>query len=65
MSSSDEHIVEVPRPHRFGNRPRADFSRRLGGFGYAQRAMAFRDTVIVMAIQLVFRATLAMRRWNY
>ena len=30
-----------------------------------QRAMAFRDTMIVIAIQLVFRATLAMRRWNY
>jgi hypothetical protein len=30
-----------------------------------QRAIAFRDTMIVMAIQLVFRATLAMRRWNY
>ena len=30
-----------------------------------QRAIAFRDTVIVMAIQLVFRASLAMRRWNY
>jgi hypothetical protein len=30
-----------------------------------QRAMAFRDTMIVMAIQLVFRASLAMRRWNY
>jgi hypothetical protein len=30
-----------------------------------QKALAFRDTMIVMAIQLVFRATLAMRRWNY
>lgn len=30
-----------------------------------QRAIALRDTMIVMAIQLVFRATLAMRRWNY
>jgi hypothetical protein len=30
-----------------------------------QRAIEFRDTMIVMAIQLVFRATLAMRRWNY
>jgi hypothetical protein len=29
------------------------------------RAIAFRDTLIVVAIQLVFRATLAMRRWNY
>jgi hypothetical protein len=30
-----------------------------------QLAIAFRDTMIVMAIQLVFRASLAMRRWNY
>jgi len=30
-----------------------------------QRAIAFRDTIIVMAIQLVFRVSLAMRRWNY
>ncbi len=30
-----------------------------------QTVIAFRDTMIVMAIQLVFRATLAMRRWNY
>jgi hypothetical protein len=30
-----------------------------------QRAIAFRDTLIVVAIQLVFRTALAMRRWNY
>jgi hypothetical protein len=30
-----------------------------------QKAIAFRDTMIVVAIQLVFRASLAMRRWNY
>jgi hypothetical protein len=30
-----------------------------------EKAMAFRDTLIVVAIQLVFRASLAMRRWNY
>jgi len=29
------------------------------------KAIAFRDTMIVIAIQLVFRASLAMRRWNY
>jgi hypothetical protein len=26
---------------------------------------ALRDILIVLAIQLVFRATLLMRRWNY
>ncbi len=33
--------------------------------GIRQSAIAVRDTLIVLAIQLVFRATLAMRRWNY
>ncbi len=27
--------------------------------------VALRDILIVLAIQLVFRATLLMRRWNY
>jgi len=26
---------------------------------------AVRDTLIVLALQLVFRATMIMRRWNY
>jgi hypothetical protein len=30
-----------------------------------EKAIAFRDTLIVVAIQLVFRASMAMRRWNY
>jgi hypothetical protein len=30
-----------------------------------EKAMAFRDTLIVVAIQLVFRASMAIRRWNY
>jgi hypothetical protein len=30
-----------------------------------QSIVALRDTLIVLAIQLVFRATLVMRRWNY
>jgi hypothetical protein len=33
--------------------------------GLRQSVIAVRDTLIVLAIQLVFRATLAMRRWNY
>ncbi|MFZ3329203.1 MAG: hypothetical protein WA197_01125 [Candidatus Acidiferrales bacterium] len=33
--------------------------------GVREIAVALRDTLIVLAIQLVFRATLAMRRWNY
>jgi hypothetical protein len=30
-----------------------------------QSMAAVRDTIIVLAIQLVFRATLVIRRWNY
>lgn len=30
-----------------------------------EKAIALRDTIIVIALQLVFRASLAMRRWNY
>jgi hypothetical protein len=30
-----------------------------------QQAMIVRDTILVIAIQLVFRATMVMRRWNY
>jgi hypothetical protein len=30
-----------------------------------QRAIIVRDTLIVVTIQLVFRATMVMRRWNY
>ena len=30
-----------------------------------QRMLILRDTVLVLALQLVFRATMALRRWNY
>jgi len=30
-----------------------------------ERMRIFRDTIFVLALQLVFRATLALRRWNY
>jgi hypothetical protein len=29
------------------------------------RVSALRDTLIVLGLQLVFRVTLIMRRWNY
>jgi hypothetical protein len=29
------------------------------------RMMILRDTILVLGLQLVFRATLALRRWNY
>ena len=30
-----------------------------------ERIRAFRDTLLVLGLQLVFRVTLIMRRWNY
>ena len=30
-----------------------------------ERISIVRDTLLVLALQLVFRATLIMRRWNY
>jgi len=30
-----------------------------------ERMRILRDTILVVALQLVFRATLALRRWNY
>jgi hypothetical protein len=29
------------------------------------RMETFRDTILVVALQMIFRATLVMRRWNY
>jgi hypothetical protein len=29
------------------------------------RLATLRDTVLVLALQLVFRATMVLRRWNY
>jgi hypothetical protein len=30
-----------------------------------ERMLILRDTILVVALQLVFRATMALRRWNY
>ena len=35
------------------------------GNSIRRRIDAIRDTLIVLGIQLVFRAMLALRRWNY
>ena len=35
------------------------------GMDMSARLAALRDTAIVLVIQLVFRATLLQRRWNY
>ncbi len=33
--------------------------------GISSRISAVRDTLLVLGLQLVFRATLILRRWNY
>lgn len=30
-----------------------------------ERMRNFRDTILVLGLQIIFRATLALRRWNY
>jgi hypothetical protein len=30
-----------------------------------ERMLIMRDIILVLALQLVFRATMALRRWNY
>lgn len=35
------------------------------GFAFRAKLVDLRDTVIVLAIHLAFRAALIMRRWNY
>jgi len=30
-----------------------------------ERMLILRDTILVLALQLVFRATMVLRRWNY
>ena len=30
-----------------------------------ERMLILRDTILVVALQLVFRATMVLRRWNY
>lgn len=42
--------------------PRPDFSEVMA---MRNRMRAFRDTLLVLGIQIVFRAMLALRRWNY
>jgi hypothetical protein len=32
--------------------------------GLRERMLILRDTILVLALQLVFRATMALRRWN-
>ena len=38
---------------------------RSEGPSMRKRIDAIRDTLIVLGIQIVFRAMLALRRWNY
>jgi hypothetical protein len=37
----------------------------VDGFAFRAKLADLRDTAIVLAIHLAFRAALIMRRWNY
>jgi len=41
------------------------FPENAKGTAMRERMSALRDTLLVLGLQLVFRATLVMRRWNY
>jgi hypothetical protein len=41
------------------------FPEQLKGTALGERMLSLRDTILVLGLQLVFRATLALRRWNY
>jgi hypothetical protein len=42
-----------------------EMQRFMSNSGMRELAAAVRDTVIVAAFQMILRATLIMRRWNY
>jgi hypothetical protein len=52
-SRSDASVEEVP------------FPESLKEMALRERMLILRDTILVVALQLVFRATMALRRWNY
>jgi hypothetical protein len=41
------------------------FPDSLKEMALRERMLILRDTILVLALQLVFRATMALRRWNY
>jgi hypothetical protein len=41
------------------------FPEGLKKMALRERMLNFRDTILVLALQFVFRATMALRRWNY
>jgi hypothetical protein len=41
------------------------FPRSSGDTNMGSRLAALRDTILVAGVQIVFRATLFLRRWNY
>lgn len=52
-SRSDASVEAIP------------FPENLKETALRERMLNLRDTILVVALQLVFRATLALRRWNY
>ena len=52
-SQSEETVAAMP------------FPKNVEETAMRDRISAIRDTLLVLGLQLVFRATLIMRRWNY
>jgi hypothetical protein len=62
MSALASNRWESRREAIVKGRPRSKDSKELA---VSDRIGAVRDTLLMLALQLVFRATLIMRRWNY
>jgi len=45
--------------------PAMPLPQRAEELGVKNRIRIVRDTLLVLAIQIVFRTTLVLRRWNY
>lgn len=41
------------------------FREAAEGRGLSNQIRIIRDTILVLGIQIVFRATMVLRRWNY
>jgi len=52
-SSSDASVEAMP------------FAEGSKEMALRERMLILRDTILVVALQLVFRATMVLRRWNY
>jgi hypothetical protein len=62
MSPLAQSHAEFTMRSHLGN---LELQESIGGAGMRDKVAAVRDTMIVMAFQMILRASLMMRRWNY